>query len=451
MTTVAPRQPPSPVDFLFEKIGFSPTPEQKAILDCPKRFVLVAGGDQSGKSLTASKFLGIRIFQNSKPGLYWLVAADYDRTKREFDYILDDFTKLGLVRKASKRVDPGYIELHDGTKIETKSGKDPRTLAMYGPDGIVGCEASQLDIDAYWRLLARTAPNRGWLFLSGTFEGSLGWYPSLYNQWLWGSTEEQAFSLPSWTNTALYPGGRVDPEILRIERTASDDFFMERMAGVPSPPRGLVFREFQSAVHVRPTPWVEGEDVYVCIDPGYAGAFALEAVQEIDGQIRVFDEIYEQGLTIKDIAQIAMQRPWWQAVRGGAIDIASTQHNAMAAPIEVWVEETSVFLHGKRISINDGTERLKGFLKVSPIENNRPNIVFDPRCVGVLSELGHCENPFSGQTQVYSWKMDREGNIVGNQPEDKFNHGVKALIYWLVDKYGYVSLKRRSVAQKRWS
>ena len=146
-----------------------------------------------------------------------------------------------------------------------------------------------------------------------------------------------------------------------------------------------------------------------------------------------------------------MQRPWWQAVRGGAIDIASTQHNAMAAPIEVWGEETSVFLHGKRISINDGTERLKRFLKVSPIENNRPNIVFDPRCVGVLSELGHCENPFSGQTQVYSWKMDREGNIVGNQPEDKFNHGVKALIYWLVDKYGYVSLKRRSVAQKRWS
>ena len=44
-------------DYLFKKVGFSPTQEQKAILESPYRFNLVAGGEQAGKSLIASKYL----------------------------------------------------------------------------------------------------------------------------------------------------------------------------------------------------------------------------------------------------------------------------------------------------------------------------------------------------------------------------------------------------------
>ena len=156
-------------DYLFDTIGFNPTDEQRIILDSPYRFNLVAGGEQAGKSLIASKYLVGRFAETKDRGLYWLVAADYERTRAEFEYLVQDFQNLSILKYASKRVDPGYILLKDDTRIETKSAKDPRTLAMRAPDGILGCEASQLDLETFYRLMGRCAPKRGWMFLSGTF------------------------------------------------------------------------------------------------------------------------------------------------------------------------------------------------------------------------------------------------------------------------------------------
>ena len=164
-------------EFIWNKVGFTPTELQKPILYSDKRYILVAGGEQAGKSMIASKYLLSRVFETEGAGLYWLVAADYERTRAEYEYLVQDFATLGVLKKASKRVDPARIELADGTIIETKSAKDPRTLAMKAPDGIIGCEASQLDLQTFFRLRGRTAPKKGWLFLSGTFSPKFGGKP----------------------------------------------------------------------------------------------------------------------------------------------------------------------------------------------------------------------------------------------------------------------------------
>jgi len=420
-------------------------------MECRKRFILVAGGEQAGKSMIASKYLVSRFLETEEPGLYWLVAADYERTRAAFGYLVQDFANLGILAEVSKRVDPGRIVLADGTRIETKSAKDPRTLAMRAPNGIIGCEASQLDLESFHRLRGRCAPKRGWLFLAGTFEGSLGWYPQLFQTWQFGTVDEQSFSLPSYSNRHLYPGGKTDPEILKLKAMASDEFFMERIEGVPSPPQGLVFGEFRPDIHIsEDAKWVKGEPVQIWMDPGYAGAYAVEVVQEINGQICVIDEIYEQGLITREIIDIAKTRPWWQDVNSGTIDVAGYQHQAMSAPAEIWMEETGLYLSAQKVRINEGTERLKSFLKINP-ETNAPKLIVNPSCDGLLSEFGTSPSPFDGQTRAYRWKMDRDGNIVGETPEDKNNHGVKALIYGLVDKFGYGHLGNKSfIKVKRW-
>ncbi len=439
-------------DYLFSKVGFEPTEKQTPIIECRKRFILVAGGEQAGKSMIASKYLVSRFLETEEPGLYWLVAADYERTRAEFDYLVQDFATLGILAEVSKRVDPGRIVLADGTRIETKSAKDPRTLAMRAPNGIIGCEASQLDMESFHRLRGRCAPKRGWLFLAGTFEGSLGWYPQLFQTWQYGTSDEQSFSLPSYSNKYLYPEGKSDPEILKLKAMASDEFFMERIEGIPSPPQGLVFSEFRADIHISDrAEWSVGDPVYLWMDPGYAGAYAVEVVQEINGQVCVIDEIYEQGLITKEIIEIAQSRPWWKDVQGGVIDIAGYQHQAMSAPAEIWMEETGLYLSGQKIKINDGTERLKGFLKTDP-QTNAPKLIINPKCEGILSEFGVVPNPFDGQTRAYRWKVDRDGNIVGEQPDDKNNHGVKAVIYGLVDRFGYGHLGINTfIKVKRWS
>ena len=449
MTTM---QSPGITEYLFSKLDFNPTEKQIPILESRKRFILVAGGEQAGKSMVASKYLVSRFLETDEPGLYWLVAADYERTKAEFEYLIQDFATLGILAEASKRVDPGRIVLADGTRIETKSAKDPRTLAMRAPNGIIGCEASQLDLDSFHRMRGRCAPKRGWLFLAGTFEGSLGWYPQLFQTWQHPTEDEQSFSLPSYSNNHLYPGGKSDPEILRLKSMASDDFFMERIEGIPSPPQGLVFGEFRADLHITPdAEWSVGDPVQLWIDPGYAGAYAVEVVQEINGQVNVIDEIYEQGLITSEIIQIAQSRPWWKDVVGGVIDIAGYQHQAMSAPAEIWLQETGVYLAAQKIRINEGSERLKSFLKPDPI-SNAPKIVFNPTCKGILSEFGAIPSPMDGQTHAYRWRMDRDGNIVGDTPEDKNNHGVKAVVYGLVDKFGYGHIGNKGfIKVKRWS
>ena len=436
--------------FVFEKVGYKPTEAQEPIVYSDKRFVLVAGGEQAGKSLVASKFLLSKWTETKGPALFWLVAADYERSRAEFMYLVDDFATLGILKKASKRVDPGRIELADGTVIETKSAKDPRTLAMRAPDGIIGCEASQLDLETFYRLRGRCAPKKAWMFLGGTFEGSLGWYPQLFLAWQHGTDVEKAYSLPSYTNIHFYPGGEDDPEIKRLEKDSSDDFFKERIMGIPSPPRGLVFHEFRADYHVREVEYIPNEPVHLWIDPGYAGGYAVEVVQIIDDQICVVDEIYEKSLITEEIVDMAMDKPWWKYVRFGVIDVAGYQHQAMSAPAEVWLDKAGLYMAAQKVKINDGTERLKSMLKVDP-KHHRPKLVVNPKCKGLLSEFGAAPNPFDGQTRVYKWKTDRDGNIVGNQPEDKYNHGIKALIYGLIDRFGYSHIENMDrIKVKRW-
>ena len=279
--------------------------------------------------------------------------------------------------------------------------------------------------------------------MAGTFEGSLGWYPQLFTSWQLGNDDEKSFSLPSYSNTHLYPKGAKDPEILKLKDMASDEFFMERIQGVPCPPVGLVFGEFRADIHVDENiEYVKGEPVYLCMDPGYAGAYAVEAIQEINGQICVFDEVYEKGLTTEEIITITTNKPWWEDVNSGAIDIAGYQHQAMSAPAEMWMDKTGLYLDAQKVRINEGTERLKSFMKIDAV-TSRPRIAFAPRCHGILSEFGTVPNPHDGQTRAYRWKTDRDGNIFGDQPEDKYNHAVKAVIYGLVSKFGYGVLNSR--------
>ena len=439
-------------------IGFEPTGEEQArILRCRKRFKVVSGGGQAGKSLTASVDWVIHMFEDmaahpGEPLLYWLVAADYERTRAEFEYIKGFLLTLGIDRKYvdfSKRVDPGFIEVKFpgqakySVRVETKSGKDPRTLSMYGPHGIIGCEASQLDLETHFKVLERLASKNGWLHYSGTFESSLGWYPGLVKAWAHGDGERQSFVLSATTNYHKYPQGLLTPSLveLRKQHGMSDDYFNEKIMGIAAPPKGLVFNEFRPDVHIRPVEYDPGLPVYISNDPGYGHANAVEVWQVAQGgQIRVFDEIYERGIIMADVIDICMKREWWKnESKTLTVDPNyATQHHGGRSMAEIWQEKAHLTPFGTKIRINEGTERLKSFLKVD-MSSGEPGIVFHPKCKGILSELGAYPNPFNDQTMVYSWKIDNEGNVVGDTPEDKNNDGIKALIYGVVEKFGLVS------------
>jgi SepF-like predicted cell division protein (DUF552 family) len=383
------------------------------------------------------------IESNKGPGLYWLVATDYERNRAIFQYLEESFAKLGILKVASKRLDPGQITLMDGTVIKTKSAKDPKTLVMEAPNGIIADEASQLEMETYLRMQSRCAPKKAWLFMAGTIESSYGWYVQLAQAWSANFGDERSFRLPSYSNLHLYPGGRNDPEILRLERASPDRFFMERIEGIPRPPQGLVFTEFRLDAHVREVELDESEDVDIAIDPGYAGAYSVLAIQRINDVPVIIDEIYAQNLVTEEVIQIAQEKPWWKNVHRGVIDAAGYQHQALAPVAEVWMNKTGLYLSSNTIkNVNDLDERLSTFLRVNPL-TGEAGISISQKCVGLLSEFGVLPNPHSGQTQVYSWKVDNNGQLVGQTPANSHNHSIRALEYWLLENYGFARPQRQ--------
>lgn len=475
-------------DAIFEQLGYDPTQGglnefQPPILRSRAQYILVTGGGQGGKSLGASKKFQEnwaldrvnhtdRGDGSKEPHLYWLVGSAYEETRKEFQYIADDLMTLGYEPYlfVSSGVNPGLIELrykdsqgHPDRKptlrIETKSGTDVTKMSKESPNGIILCEAAQMQFEVFERARDRVTPSDGWMYISGTMERELGmWFRQLALHWAPGVDGKASFRLPSYSNYAWYPGGRNDPKILRAEQEQSDEWFKERIEGIPVPPKGLVFGEVDASVHVRDSAYNPDLPVYMGEDPGYGSelthAHALEVYQIAQDytaagqpyqQIRGIDEIFQHGTITKDIIEIAMGREWWRSPKFLFSDPHyKDQHHANSSVAEIWIKEAGIVPGPKaRIPVMPGIERLKSFLKADPV-SKLPKIVFSPKQKGLLSNFGLVPNPLGragsedhGAMRPYRWKTDRQGAVYGQIPDDKDCDAVKATWYFLVDHFGY--------------
>ncbi len=480
---------------VFDALGYMPTPAQREILNDDHLTQLVAGGYRGGKSRTASmkavlstmEFIG-RYREQAAGHVAWLVAADYEATRAEFMHpegsIGRDLQMLWPGVNYTSRVDPGEIKLPvpgsaNGQRqgvftIRTKSAFDPTGLGMESPIWIVLCEAARVSQDVFHRLLSRCSearrrfPGFGWLHMEGTFEGSLSWYASQWTKWQARAAQKQenarSFSLPSHSNTALFPDGEDDPQIVALRKALPEAKFRERHLGLPVPPSGRVHASFSTDTHVRSAEYDPHEPVYIGIDPGYSGQPSTYAVEVC--QLRRFDSGHRQwavideiavnrlampGFTVADVCELAMKRDWWSNPnKHGVIDTAGTAHaGAQESNAEVWWRLTGLVLQHERVSILPGIDRFDSCLKIDP-ETGEPGIVIDSRCELLISELGGGPNPFDGQTHVYRWNTNRTGDVVGRVPRDEYCDGIKALTYLFVNVMGHAGVRMRTpVASNR--
>lgn len=462
---------------IWRALGYEPTPAQREILDDPHKTQLVAGGFRGGKSQTAgakgalAAVEFIALYGETAAGkVAWLVGQDYERCRAEFNYIAEMLTAIYPGVKPSLRIDPGQIRIPvpgaNGKtagffEIKTKSAADPTSLGMEGPVFIILCEAAHVSHDVYLRLLSRVSearskyPEFGFLHMEGTFEGSLGWYASLYTKWQSPAVQAQedarSFSLPSHSNIHLYPGGEDDPQILALKASLPESVFKERHLGVPVPPSGRVHSAFDPVVHVRSVKYDPALPIYLGIDPGYSGqpsTYAVEVAQlhTLESgfqQWHVIDEIAVNkhampGFTAKDVCDIAMSRYWWKnGDKRAVIDVAGTAHaGAQESNEEVWRKTTGLNLLHEKINILPGIDRFDTCLKQDPL-SGEPGLLIDPRCSLVISELGGAMNPFDGQQHVYQWMTNQQGDVVGKTPKDAYCDGIKALTYLFINVMGY--------------
>ena len=414
---------------LWRRAGYLPSPEQLAAHDSKARIRLIGGGERAGKSRSAAMELFGRFLSGR---LYWLIGPDYELCRPEFRYLVEAFARIDAIESLSfPSSDQCRMTLRSGARLVTRSAREPSKLAGEAPDAILACEAAQLPYEAFLRARGRLAETRGWMWLSGTFEGSLDWYAEKFKAWRGPNTDAaQAFSIPTWANRALFPAGRQDPELRALEATYPSELFQERFGGTPCLPTTLVFREFDAARHVRPVDAAAISTVELAVDPGYAGAYAVLAVAKLDGQVAVLDEVYLRHAVAATVIAECRRRAWWPHVTGGVIDIAGRQHHGSASQISIWLALTGLRLRSRPVPVRDGIDRLRTFLR-DPA-SGEARLTVDPRCRALIREFG-----------LYRYHEVTEGRPISEEPIDRDDHAIKALAYWLYDRFGPVARPRR--------
>ena len=417
-------------EITFRRVGYEPFPLQALVHRSQADLLQVVGAEGGGKSrVAASEVLACVPWCK----LVYLVGQSYTNTHPEFDYLVEGLLGLGALRmKDVSRPKHGSWQLTTltGCRVVTLSvDRGASAIIALGeePDIIVLTEAGI--ISSYSVLMAairRVTRVRGRVILVGTLKDNFGWYASLVdelqspaNAW-----RGETMSLPAWCNTRLYPGGRNDPEIKRLERIMPPDEFKRTVAAERVASRALIFAEFSYANHVRECVFDPDLPVHLWVDPGYyPSKYAVVVVQFHGDEVWQVDEVYENFKTHQEIIELSQERAWWSNVERVVMDIAGRQHNANAkkSGVEVWSTLVGLRPHSQPVGVLDGIARHRTFL--SPVAR----LFHDPSCVGTLSEYKRYKRP-----------TDSDGNPTHDMPVDEHNHAMKAIAYGLVDRFGFV-------------
>jgi hypothetical protein len=449
------------------ELGIEITDAQLKPLADRNRLKIVAGGERAGKSLYSALELVSRLLWGK---LFWIIAIDYEQARPEFDYIASWLSRLHAIdnprRNLSIPKQGKCIAItKTGQRIETRSADDLRKIAGKAPDGIILAEAAQMPYDAYLKAIGRLAETRGWLIASGTFEGSAGWYAELFTQWQAINEDGgKSFSVPSWSNFHIYPGGRDDPEIKRLERLYSKvpGLFDERCGAVPVPPVGLVFRTFRETVHVDARAAFNKEKpVYLAVDPsGGTAPYAVAAVQfysasEVGYEYEeapvdlidfayIIDRVYSRGVIDEEVIDDCKTRPWWKKVGGGAIDVEAPDSKRR------WSKYGGVTLWSKKVPQIEGIRRLQTFLHYKQEDGSYtypPHLLVHPD----VEELPYEMRNYKRAKKVGSSKQGLEFDYKEVPPSDQPNHLLKALWYLFIARYGYVKAPQKAGIVYTWS
>jgi hypothetical protein len=415
-----------------------------------------AGGWRVGKSMwLAAEALPYMFKDNAE---IWIVANDYVLGRYEWKYIHQWLKWLGvpLLRVNDPGAGSWRIETAWHATLRTQTADDVTKIEGGNLDAAVIAEAGLMDPEIIRRIGGRVMTKGGPVLMSGSLDASEPWYMEAFEKYLNGPVDNvdwQSWGMPSWENTLSFPGGREDPKIKERESILSEDEFKLKIACQRAKPQELVFSEFDVRTHVVDfefsdldshgarleypeaisTDWgmtinkfklPRRDHVHLAIDPGSRGAYAVLAIRKYDDQIYVIDEVYLRLTMVDDVIAECKMREWWDDVDFAVMDIAGKQQPAMASQADIWAKDENLHFYPAMsfIHIEDGVEHLKTWLK-NPL-NKQPRLWVSPKCKGLIKEFG-----------LYRYRTEKENRPISEAPVDANNHSIKALIYYLVNRF----------------
>lgn len=303
-------------DKWFEQTGYVPHPGQRAVHYDNTRHRVLSNGRRWGKSMFGGKEIeGLAFLRNwrGEPMRGWIIGPEYTDAEKEFRIIYNTFKALGIDTISSKflsNVENGnmHIATNWGFDLQCRSARHPESLVGEGLDFVLLSEAGRHRRRTFTEYVRPAlSDKRGISIMSGVPEDAsdtalLYWG---FNKGMDPNQKQwKAWQMPSWTNTAVFPGGRTDPEILEAEDDLTEDEFRRQYGGEFILKRGRVMKEWDDDKHVVDIPYNYDLPLYAAVDFGYRNDWVWLWIQHDKMTNRVY-VIGEHRFRMRDTEDIA--------------------------------------------------------------------------------------------------------------------------------------------------
>jgi hypothetical protein len=421
----------------YRQIGYEPHPGQDLIHFTPARFKVVPNGRRWGKTLFGAREVEPNAFCPSaitgEPQLGWIVGPQYSDSDKEFGLVYDSLRRAGVDRDSIKFVrnaESGnmHIKTKWGFELLGKSAGHPESLVGDGLDFVLMVEAGRHKRRTWGQYIRPTlSDKRGWAAFTGVPEGKSE-HSLLYALFQRGLTPKaqkrgwRSWTMPSWTNTIIFPGGRTDPEILDAEDDLTSDEFDRQYGAKFSEKTGVVMQEWNDEDHLGDFSYKTDWPLYMAVDYGFTNPFVVLWIQVGPwGEIRVIKEQRYNRLDTEEVAADIM------ATVPGYVRVCERLFPDPAEPDDTRTLERKLRIPAYGNTGGEIKNRLaliRRALKVRNVDlpvghpDRFPTLQIDRSCTMLAWEM----------REGYKWPEHRSDiRSDSENPMDKDNHGIEAL------------------------
>jgi len=419
---------------------YTPHKKQLEVHQSPSRFKVLNWGRRTGKSMFALEYVLYEAMR--RQGRYWIVLPTYRQAK---DIYWKQYIRTLIPQELIKEnnnvdlsVTLNYIE--DQTNgIKHDKSKPPSTIELKGSDNadlLRGAEVNGFVFDEYayhdpdaWKLVFEPMmlSTKGFAMFISTPNGFNHFYELYMYAQGYKKTDAGGFELvykkgrPGWfySHATPYDNPTIsNAEIDRIKSENSPDQFAQEYMAEFKKMEGLVYKQFDRGIHVISPDKVPTVGSYVVgIDFGFTNPTAvLYVLIDYDQNWYVFDEVYEKGKTINDIATIIKEKAAGKTIMTYVGDSAQAEHianlNQQGIPC--------IPISKRKDSISAGINLIQEALK--PREQlsgkPRPKLYVSSTCINLIEEF-----------EKYRYPSDDAKKNAKENPTPKDDHGLDALRY----------------------
>lgn len=393
---------------------------QYAVATDTHRFRIICAGRRWGKSVLARLIL--LKWAVTSPGLYWIVSPSYRQSKQNhWDALKKEIPPNWILKK--NEVDLS-LTLRNGSVIQLKGAENPDTLRGVKLRGLVIDEiASIRSWNWLWSEVLRptlTDYEAPALFIS-TPKG----YNHFYKLFEMGQRGEQdraqdghqASPYRSWRFTSYDNPYIPKAEIAAAREELTEDTFSQEYMADFRKYTGLVYKEFERAVHVADLPDFQPVFYLRGLDRGFRNPTALPLIG-VDADDRWYQthELYATGLTNPQLAESLNSLCMGYTFELSTMD--SANQSDMQELNDLGFDFIGVRKQPGEANINYVRYKIQKFAERLRLDaGGTPRYRLHPRCVNTIREF-----------ETYSWpEKTVEVKAEPENPEKLNDHMMDAL------------------------